>query len=166
MNQRARDLLAPFSDRFLLLDSGLLLLYLLGATDRGLIGPHGYERVRKYSIADYDLLCEIVDWSRRLEITPNTLTEVSNLSLKLDEDRRRNFRSVVATNVVQLEEQYVRSADVVSLAAFPNFGVTDGVLIYLARGVHLIITDDFALSGYLAKHAAAVVNFNHARDLT
>lgn len=166
MNQRARDLLAPFSDRFLLLDSGLLLLYLLGATDKALIGVHGYERVRKYSLADYDLLCEIVDWSRRLEITPNTLTEVSNLSLKLDEKRRRTFRTVVASNVVQLQEQYVRTADIVTIAAFPEFGVTDSVLITLALGVHLVVTDDFALCGYLAKRAGAVVNFNHARDLT
>ena len=61
----------------LLLDSNVLVLLVAGRVDRHLIGTH--RRLKQYTAADYDRLTRMLADRERLTVTPNTLTEASNL---------------------------------------------------------------------------------------
>lgn len=76
------------------IDANLLVLLVVGAVDRRLVGKH--RRVRSFEPEDYDLLLDLLQAPQPAVVTPNTLTEVSNL-LEDKQDRRffANSRSLL-----------------------------------------------------------------------
>ncbi len=61
----------------LILDANLLVLFVVGRTSPHLIGKH--RRVRAFSADDYELLIRVMGAAKQIVVTPNTLTETSNL---------------------------------------------------------------------------------------
>ena len=59
------------------LDTNLLVLLVVGSESRELISKH--RRLEHYSAEDYDILVELLQNAENLFVTPNTLTETSNL---------------------------------------------------------------------------------------
>ena len=59
------------------LDSNLLILLVVGSESRDLIPRH--RRLQHYPSEDYDILLDILQDADQLFVTPNTLTEASNL---------------------------------------------------------------------------------------
>ena len=59
------------------LDTNLLVLLVVGSESRELISKH--RRLEHYSAEDFDILCEFLENANQLYVTPNTLTETSNL---------------------------------------------------------------------------------------
>ena len=59
------------------LDTNLLVLLIVGSESRELISKH--RRLEHYSAEDFDILCEFLENANQLYVTPNTLTETSNL---------------------------------------------------------------------------------------
>ena len=59
-----------------LLDTMLLVLFVVGTTNRAYIKPH--KRLDGYTDQDYDLLVNWVGQHAGVMVTPNTLTEASN----------------------------------------------------------------------------------------
>ena len=59
------------------IDANLLVLLVVGSEDRGLIA--GHRRLRGYTADDFDRLLGIIESVERVFVTPNTLTEASNL---------------------------------------------------------------------------------------
>lgn len=60
-----------------LVDTGLLILLVVGNEDRALI-PR-FRRLSGYTDQDYDILHNLIRRAGQVLVTPNTLTEVSNL---------------------------------------------------------------------------------------
>ncbi len=58
-------------------DSNLLVLLIVGSVGKDLIEKH--RRLRQFSVADYDTLADMISKVDRVFVTPNTLTEASNL---------------------------------------------------------------------------------------
>ena len=60
-------------------DANLLVLFVVGSTGRELIAKH--RRLKEYRAADYEALIRLLLRGRdgRVFVTPNTLTETSNL---------------------------------------------------------------------------------------
>ena len=75
-------------------DTSLLMLLVAGTTDRGLIGRH--RRLQGYTVEDYDLLLDIAGRPGRVFVTPNTLTEASNLLAQHGEPDRSFCCSAVS----------------------------------------------------------------------
>jgi hypothetical protein len=69
------EVLARYAPKSVLIDSNLLLLYLVGMTKPALISRCGGGRVR-FEIADFRLLEKLLGTSNRLITTPHVLTEV------------------------------------------------------------------------------------------
>ena len=63
------------------IDANLLVLLVVGQVDRSLVERH--RRTRRFTPEDYDRLLGIIQTLNRVFVTPNTLTEASNL-LKYD----------------------------------------------------------------------------------
>ena len=85
----------------LLVDTNLLLLYLIGKTNPNRIS--NLKRTDKYSIKDFELLARFMANFRSLAVTPHILTEVSNLG-NLQGKERAEFRSWFARIIEQATE--------------------------------------------------------------
>ena len=83
-----------------LLDANLLLVYVIGKTDRKLLGRHHH--TKQYE-EDFELLEMVVDNFRTIMTTPNILTEVSNLGKKNGgPDFFNTFKKVIHVTRVQI----------------------------------------------------------------
>lgn len=152
------QLMQQYGRAGLLIDTNLLLLYLVGLLDRTQITTFG--RTDKYVPEDFDTLVAIAGRFQRVITTPHVLAEVSNLGGQLGGRRREEFFNVLATAISTLEEQYVISSD--AMRGYHRLGVTDAGIIHIAT-TYLVLTDDFPLSNYITHIGGAVINFNWIR---
>lgn len=144
-------------------DANLLVLLVVGIEDRARIGRH--RRLRDYTPADYDLLLDIVG-DDSVFVTPNTLTEASNLLGHHHDPQRELLYRRLRWLIEKSEEIIVRSADAASNSAYGRLGLTDAVLLEVVTPDTPVITADVALySAASAKDPAAAVNFAYQRSL-
>lgn len=146
-----------------ILDSNLLLLFVVGTTRRSYIATH--KRLRAYSEPDFVLLLEIIERADHVVITPNTLTETSNLLGHMAEPARtqlfKTFRALIETGT----EVYYESRKAVNSPAFLRLGLTDSVLSNLCNEHVSLVTADFDLYQATLASGGTVINFNHLREL-
>lgn len=149
----------------LLMDTNLMLLYCVGRHDPFMI-PKFTERLSRYSIDDYKLLIQFIALFKKVVTTPNILTETVNLIDK----RSGRFDSVLrhfVDEIVVFEELYLPSASIISQHPrhFLRFGITDLVLVELAKKSFLVLTDDNAIWSLIAGSNGSTLNFNQLRTL-
>ena len=139
------------------IDSNLLVLLVVGAVDRAAIGRR--RRVREFTPEDYDRLVTIAGVGPVL-VTPNTLTEASNL-LKDESDTR--FQQALGRMVAGgSDEHWVSSARAVRDPAFPRLGLTDVVLLEaISVEMPLLTTDQGLYASAVARVPRAAFNFRH-----
>src|SRR5580765_833556 len=155
------ELLERYAGEGLLLDSNLLLLFIVGNHDRSRV--RNFKRLSAFVPEDYDLLLAIAARFRRLYLTPNVATEVSNLAGALTGDVRTACFKAFAETVLAWEELSVPSREAVTHSSFTKLGLTDAVMFRAAGHPALVLTTDFALSQRLAAEGLPVINFNHLR---
>lgn len=147
-----------------IIDANLLLLAVVGKASRDYI--HRHKRLQGYSLSDYDRLCDLLFKATRIVVTPNILTEVSNLARQIGEPARTKV-SQSLRNFIQMatvvDERYVQSVDATCRKEFLRLGLTDSALLSLAADSTMLLTADLHL--YLAATAAGyrATNFNHLR---
>jgi hypothetical protein len=149
----------------LALDSNLLLLYVVGATSRGYIGKH--KRLQAYAESDFDRLLEQMGGFSGVLLTPNTLTETSNLIDHISEPARGQIYGVLKALLSrpEFEEKHLPARYAASLTELPRLGLTDCTLLQLcAEGVPLL-TVDLALFLAAVGRGLKAYNFNHLRDM-
>ena len=148
----------------LFIDAGLLVLLIVGSVGRNLIEKH--RRLRGYSVEDFDILIDLLDPVDRVFVTPNILTEASNLLAQHGEPERSRFFDQLRLLIQESNEIVVASVDAAGNSAFPRLGLTDAALLEVITEETPLITVDFQL--YLAaldKNEGAAVNFTHMRHL-
>jgi len=143
----------------LLIDSNLLLLFVVGSHDRRLITT--FRRTDRYTEADFVLLLRFIARFSKVLTTPNILTEVSNLCGNL----RSRIGDTLFRVVQVLDERYCPSRAAIADSRFRTLGLTDGAIAAIAGSGLLVLTDDLPLSYHLAVSGVDVVNFSHVRDL-
>jgi len=126
----------------LLVDTNLLLLYLIGRTNRNRISK--FKRTQAYTIEDFDLLHRFMAEFKTLITTPHVLTEVSNLG-DLYGQEREVFRSWFVRTVEGSREHCDESRLVLKESCFHRLGLTDAAIVALTRHNSLFLTDDFDL---------------------
>lgn len=151
----------PAGRSLLLVDTNLLLLLVVGSVDRSQV--ERFKRTRKYTAEDFDLLAAYVDRFEGLLVTPNVLTEVSNLAGQLADPLRSRVFGTIAVLAVQLAEEYVPSSTVAREPDFVRLGLTDISILFATRERASVLTDDLPLYLRLAGSGIAVENFNHIR---
>jgi rRNA-processing protein FCF1 len=146
-----------------LVDTNLLLLFILGRASRTNIGRH--KRLRDFSEFEFDNLVGLLSSATKLVTTPHILAETSNL---LDIGKRAD----VAT--VSLFTEFVCNAEEVSIAAeaavahpsFARFWLTDTVIHHIVTDRVFVLTVDRAIYGSLSEMGAEVINIRHSYPLT
>ena len=139
------------------IDTNLLVLLLVGSVDRDLVARH--RRTRNFFPEDYDRLTAMIDSLDRVFVTPNTLTETSNL---LNESGDRRLMTQLGLLTQQAVEVYVASQEAANSGVFNRLGLTDAVLLEAISVSRPLITVDFDLYGAaLAKGDNVAFNFTH-----
>ena len=146
------------------LDANLLVLLVVGETDRNLITKH--RRLREFDEDDYERLVRLINQVDNVLVTPNTLTEASNLLAYHGEPERSRFFEVLRILIEEYEEIVVTSKAASRSKEFKRLGLTDAALLEVVSNSNPLITVDLAL--YLAatsKESESAYNFRHYRSL-
>lgn len=145
----------------LLIDTNILLLYVVGRRDRAII-PR-FKRTSLFDGDDFDMLLHQVGQYSALLVTGGVLAEVSNLLPDyLHVDLAAELRGLVA----QAQEAVAPATEIVGQNVFPRLGYTDcGILVAATMGETTVLTDDVQLYLTLMAREQRVVNFNHLRRL-
>ena len=146
------------------IDANILLLLVVGRVSRELISRH--RRLEGFSAEDYDILLDLLRRVRQVFVTPNTLTETSNLLGQHREPERSRFFQGLRSIILDSEEVVVASAIASANRTFPRLGLTDAVLLEAVSADTPLLTVDYNLyKATLEAGADFAVNFDAIRYL-
>ena len=147
------------ASRFLI-DTNLLVLFVVGRTDRQLISKH--RRLREFSADDYDRLIGVLRPVAQLVVTPNTLTETSNLLRQHNDPERSRFLDVLRYVIEKSHEITVASVKAAGNSGFRRLGLTDAAILDIASAETPVLTVDLDLfHAATTKDPHAAFNFRH-----
>jgi rRNA-processing protein FCF1 len=130
----------------ILIDTNALIILILGLIDRRLIDTH--KRTSIYEEQDYyDLLSVIVE-IENLIVLPNVWTEVDNLLNGFNGEQKHQYITKITETIKSTSEQFMSSLIGVNSDSFFDLGLTDSLLLNLAKKCDLLITSDSNLSDY------------------
>ena len=144
-----------------ILDSNLLVLLIVGLASRDYISKH--RRLRAYADSDFDLLLTLISSRPKIIVTPNTLTETSNLVRYIAEPARAHICELFRGVVRAAEEQYLESSRAVDRTEFLRLGLADAALLDLASESGTLLTADLDLYPAAVSRGLNAENFNHYR---
>lgn len=149
----------------LVLDTNLLLLYCVGQSDPHMISKFT-TRLSRYDVDDYRLLVQFIALFKKLVTTANILTETVNLIDKKSGRYDGVLRQIII-ETLGMDELAMSSQILVTKYArqFLTFGLTDLVLCELAQQSYLVLTDDGAISAFIAGNQGTALNFEQLRNL-
>lgn len=148
---------SKYAGKPVLVDSNLLLLFMVGSFDQELIVR--FKRTARYSVRHYELLVRILGYFSGVVATPHILTEVSNLANSLPEWMKLEWFAHFSAQIPNLEERFRDTESLRLESGFLPFGLTDSALQHVASTT-LLLTDDRRLAGYLVSVGIAVLNFD------
>ena len=140
----------------------MLVLLIVGATSRDLINKH--RRLQSYTAADFDLLLRLINASEII-VTPNILTETSNLASQIGEPARARIAETFQRFVGTARESYIESRIAAEQPAFPRLWLTDAAILAGMRDPTVLLTADLDLYLAALNQSRKAVNFHHLRQL-
>lgn len=147
----------------LVLDSNLLVLYITGLASKSYINSN--KRLRANSYSHFVLLDEFISEASNILLTPNTVTERSNLLDCFKNPAERADVSVVLHALLkECGERYVPSVDACERPEFRAVGITDTVLLTLSTKPSVLLTSDHDLVQAAIRAGCAALNFTHEAD--
>ena len=146
------------------IDANLLVLFVVGGVDRNLIAKH--RRLREYTEEDYDVLLTLLNPVDELYVTPNTLTETSNLLGQHAEPERSMLLNELRGLIQRSQEVVVSSAQASNNREFPQLGLSDAALLEAITPETPLLTVDLDLFiAALQKGYYTAINFSDFRDI-
>jgi len=145
-----------------LIDTNLLMLLVVGYYDEDFVSEH--KRTNKFTADDFHVL-EILIEGANIVLTPNVLTEASNLLWQCSEPHKSLIRSKLAQIAHICDEQFIASSDVISCPEFMSLGLTDAGILALKKVSGLILTQDLDLHLAALARGLETENFTHYRNL-
>ncbi len=143
-----------------LLDTNLMVLLVVGTASPNYIKRH--KRLQAYTEKDYRMLVNILPTEpRRVLVTPNTITETSNLAGQIAEPARKRVFETMRALLGDMDEVYVASRRAADHVSFVRLGITDAALLHSSLNGTLLITADLDLYLEAARQGRPVINFNH-----
>ena len=119
--------------------------------------------MQAYDETDFDLLLGFIAKTSGIIVTPNTLTETSNLVSQIAEPARTHIAGTFRGLVGALEERYVESRRAVQQPEFPRLWLTDAAILNELANKHVLLTADSRLHQAALQRGYQSVNFRHLR---
>ncbi len=144
-------------------DSMLLVLYVAGRTNARIIAKH--RNLGAYTADDFNQLSDLIaDLGGVIWLTPNTLTETSNLLGQHGSPEREQLLETLRGLIAVGREVMVQSNDAAEHPLFPELGLTDAALLGIVSSDRPLLTMDGGLyAAALADNQLCALNFNHFR---
>lgn len=141
----------------------MLVVYSLGSVDPTLLGRH--KRARAYMPSDYYLLSELMGMYDVAIVTPNVVTECSNLfSDEGDALPKEALRSFLESPACRVRETYIESIVACRRPQYSYLGVSDCAMLELIDQDTILLTADSGLSRAAQEINPCSINFNHFRS--
>lgn len=144
-----------------ILDTNLLVLFVIGMTDINLIEKH--KRTQIFDVDDFELLKNTISKFDQIVVTPQILTETSNLLSQADTSTKSAILNTYALLLELQKEEYMTSISIVKHESFTRFGLTDCGILLMLDQERTLITTDAKLYYEAAKLSNNAVNFNDFR---
>lgn len=151
-----------------ILDANLLLVLLAGSCDKRSLGQKKF--VKDYGADDFNMLREMLSGFGEFFVTPNVITECSNLLCgrgghgKNEPEARVLAALFESGRLKRIEERYIESRVAFQRGEYSYLGVTDCSLLALVDADHVLVTADGALARAAQAINPACINFNHVRN--
>ena len=113
------------------IDANLLTLLVAGDVDMGMISKH--RRLGSYTPDDYRLLRQLLKPVKHTYVTPNTLTEASNLLAQHREPERSALFEHLQLLIQTSKEIVIASLTASQNSEFKRLGLTDAALLEAAK---------------------------------
>ena len=147
----------------IIIDTNLLILLLVGIYDINFINK--FKVAQKYFKEDYNILYNFIHNFNTIFITPHILTELSNLSMKMNDNEFKKYITYFIEILKESKEINIEKNNILSHKSITKLGVTDiGIMIASENNGYLFITDDFPLANISESKGLPVINFNHLRE--
>ena len=144
-----------------LIDTNLLVLLVVGATDRNLIGSH--RRARNFMPRDYDEFLQLLAGFDLFWITSHCLAETSDLLAQTDARKARSLLFGLSRFCMNTRESHLSKERIFADRDFPRLGVADTGFVQKSRTVTCTFTMDVQLYLTINRLGRNVINFNHVR---
>jgi hypothetical protein len=145
--------------RFVALDANLLVLMLVGRTERQLIGRH--KRLKVFAPEDHETLLLVLGRFDAIHVTPNVVTEACNLARQIDEPARGRIMETLTDFCRQATEVYVPSTVAAEESQFSWLGLSDVTMLVGVDATTGVLTGDHQLYSELCRKGHLSRNFNH-----
>ena len=116
-------LLETYRNRGLLLDTNLLLLFVVGECD--IRAVQTFKRTKIFAIEDFYLLQKFVRHFAKIVTTPNVLTEVSSFLNQLPDAIKAQHFQQFSRAIQTFDEKHAERARLAVMPLFLRFGLTD-----------------------------------------
>ena len=128
------------------IDTNALLLLILGTINKRNIGNH--PRLSVYTNSEFYAISELLGKNTRLVSSPNVWTEVDNLCNNIRGDDKIKYQTVLREIIKNSFEKFISSETGVELENFYYIGLTDSIVIELAKTCDILISGDSKMSDY------------------
>jgi rRNA-processing protein FCF1 len=153
--------LDPAASAGLLVDTNLLVLFVVGKVNRNRI--EAFKRTCQYSKTDYDLLVRVLSKFERIYTVAHVLAEVSDLT-DLRGAEKSHARHVLKETISLLYEPEMSSARAAEDRLYHDLGLADAAIGAVTRAHNCaVLTDDLDLYLRLSLDGIPVLNFTHLR---
>lgn len=157
------SILKKYINKGILIDTNLLLLFLIGSFDKKAISTFKRLENQGYDEKDFLIVSNIMRASKKLITTPNILTEISNLSFQFKYKIKEKYNSFLLKTIENFNEIYINSNSIKE-KDFSSLGLTDSIILKLSDDC-LIVTDDAKLCSFIEHKKKDFINLNHLRML-
>ncbi|HCE56140.1 MAG TPA: hypothetical protein DER05_14555 [Lutibacter sp.] len=130
----------------IVIDTNALVVLLLGLMDPNIVSTHSKTSI--YTKQDFFNLLEVIKDFKNLLVLPNIWTEVDNLLNKFGGNRKYLYVKKITELIKESSEKYINTKSATEKHHFMNLGLTDTLILDLAKDCKFIITSDSQLSDY------------------
>jgi len=145
-----------------LLDANLLVLPVVGLVSEPSIPKH--KRTKMFSVSDFRLLKDYLNDAPKIAVTPNVVTEASNLLATNDEGMTGRCRDMLKELLNEWGETFIRSSVAALHPAYRRLGITDAALLDDSFGQHELLTMDLDLYLEAGRIGRQATNFAYHID--
>ena len=145
----------------IILDTNVFLLYLIGR-----IAPHKiktHKRTSIYAVEDYNFLISTVNnigSDLELIICPNITTEVDNLLNNTFQGYDKEKYVYLSKEIYKKSvEVYIKTIESIEQYTYYDLGITDSVILLMAKNCDLLISGDSKLCDYARSMDIPLLDF-------
>ncbi|HBL75208.1 MAG: hypothetical protein A2W90_06025 [Bacteroidetes bacterium GWF2_42_66] len=146
----------------IVIDSNSLIVLLLGLINPSLINKHSKTSI--YDEQDFYTLMEVIKDIKTLVVLPNIWTEVDNLLNKFTGAYKTQYVQQIIQTIKESSEKYIESHTVENNYAFYDLGLTDTLILEIAKECEMLITSDSQLSDYARANGVTVFDLKEFKN--